>query len=245
MKINNLSIFSYYYSYLGLKKTKYVRYFLSMFEFNFKLSQNNLTKFYLYFFPQMFNLTDWHTTEQITTNLLIKDIINLNTIWRLIKGYPTKGQRTHSNAKKIKKNKLLHTFRLNQFFTKYGYRKRNIYPTLIIAEYTNKLWFKNWFSEWVEAYYFSIKLVKSNIKQVPFDPVKLAKNFTNGYVRVGKASKIGKSKKVTKIATIGFPVFFSRWLYEEFPPRTYPYKLWISDADRRKMGVKRKKNKKK
>lgn len=48
------------------------------------------------------------------------------------------------------------------------------------------------------------------MKQVPIDPVKLAKNFTNGYIRVGKAAKIGKSKKITKVATIGLPIFFSR-----------------------------------
>ena len=88
-------------------------------------------------------------------------------------------------------------------------------------------------------------LVKQNKKLVPFDPVKLAKNFTNGYTRVGKAAKIGKSKKITKVATIGLPIYFSRWIYDEFPPRDFPFKLWISDADRRLMGVKRKKNKKK
>ena len=46
--------------------------------------------------------------------------------------------------------------------------------------------------------------------KIPFDPVQLSKNFTNGYERVGKAAKIGKSKKITQVATIGLPIFFSQ-----------------------------------
>ena len=244
MLINNKPIINYFFDHLSNERTPYKRYLTSYNEFFFIAPPKRISSTFFFFFPQLFNLTDWNTNEQMTANLVLKDLIGLFLVWRLIKGYPTKGQRTHSNANNNKKNKLLHTYRLNQFFLQFGYRKRNIYPTLIIAEYTNKLWYINWHTEWQEAYLFSLRLVKANIRQVPFDPVKLAKNFTNGYLRVGKAAKVGKSKKVTKIATIGFPVFFSRWLYEEFPPRDYPFKLWISDADRRKMGVKRKKNKK-
>ena len=34
-----------------------------------------------------------------------------------------------------------------------------------------------------------------------FNPVLLAGNQTNGYVRVGKAAKIGKAKKLVKLYT--------------------------------------------
>ena len=193
----------------------------------------------------MFHIVDWDTKGFITSCLVMKELINLNTAWRLLKGYPTKGQRTHSNAKQVKKNKLIHEYRLNQFFSLFGYRKRNIYPTLIVAEYTNRLWAFNWFVEWEQAVSFATKLTAPGKNLIPFDPVKLSKNFTNGYLRVGKAAKIGKSKKITKVATIGLPIFFSRWIYDEFPPRHFPYRLWISDDTRRKMGTKRKKNKKK
>lgn len=92
---------------------------------------------------------------------------------------------------------------------------------------------------------FLLKLIKPNTRKIPFDPVKLSKNFTNGYIRTGKAAKLSKSKKVTKVTTIGLPIFFSKWLYYDNPPKSFPYILWISDSDRKKMGVKRKKNKKK
>ena len=44
----------------------------------------------------------------------------------------------------------------------------------------------------------------------PFNPVLLAKGQTNGYMRVGKAAKLGKAKRVTKSFTIGVPIFFSQ-----------------------------------
>jgi hypothetical protein len=66
----------------------------------------------------------------------------------------------------------------------------------------------------------------------------LARGQTNGYVRVGNASKIGKSKKITKQCTIGLPLFFSKYIYSEFLPAEFPYRLSISDDLRKKMGKK-------
>jgi hypothetical protein len=43
--------------------------------------------------------------------------------------------------------------------------------------------------------------------------------------------------------TVGVPVFFSRFIYYENLPKEYPIKLLLSDEDRKKMGVKRKRNK--
>jgi len=104
------------------------------------------------------------------------------------------------------------------------------------------LWLVNWRWEWIQAYFYALDLMKPKVKTIPFDPVSLSKNITCGYERVGKASKIGKAKKITKIVTIGVPVFFSRFIYYEHLPAEYPYKLYLSDEDRKKMGVKRKRN---
>lgn len=240
--MNSLSSEEYYTAYLKNFQTPYIRYLNASGEFKPLV----ITYLWLaFFFPQNFNLVDWNSKDLELTNLVIKDLINLNTSWRLLKGYPTHGQRTHSNGKSTKRHKLLKEFRLNQFFTNFGYRKRNIYPTLIICEYTNRLWFLNWTLEWLESALFTYTLIRPNTRIIPFDPVSLAKNFTNGYTRVGAASKLGKSKKITKVATIGFPVYFSQYIYASILPKEFPYTLLISDADRRKMGVKRKKNKKK
>jgi len=38
-----------------------------------------------------------------------------------------------------KKNKLLLNFRVQQYFKMFGQKSRNIYPTLVKAEYNNRL----------------------------------------------------------------------------------------------------------
>jgi len=51
------------------------------------------------------------------------------------------------------------------------------------------------------------------IRLVFFNPVLLAGNQTNGYKRFGKASKIGKAKKLVKLYTLGVPLLFARFVY--------------------------------
>lgn len=177
-------------------------------------------------------------------NLIFLDMLQINSMWRHIKGYPCNGQTTYTNSKNSKKNKTLFNFRLEQFFSLFGKRKRNIYPTLIQAEYNNRLWFNMWFNEWLQGLNFLLKLVNSKKNTVSFDPVSLAKGQTNGYIRVGNASKLGKSKKITKQCTIGVPLFFSKYIYMDNLPLEFPYRLLIADNIRKKMGKKNKKNKK-
>ena len=82
-----------------------------------------------------------------------------------------------------------------------------------------------------------------NKQTIPFDPVNLAKGQTNGYLRVGNASKIGKAKKITKQCTVGVPLFFTKYIYAEILPAIFPYRLLIADDLRKKMGKKAKKKK--
>jgi len=88
-------------------------------------------------------------------------------------------------------------------------------------------------------------LVNPKKQTVAFDPVNLARGQTNGYVRVGNASKIGKAKKITKQCTIGLPLFFTRYLYAEILPVAFPFRLSVADDLRKKMGKKKKNGKKK
>lgn len=183
-------------------------------------------------------------SERLISYLVFLDMLGLIKMWRHIKGYPANGQTTYTNANSSKKNKILFNFRLEQFYTLFGKKKRNIFPTLIQAEYNNRLWFVMWKDEWLQGLQFLLSLVNPNKQTIPFDPVHLAKGQTNGYIRVGNASKIGKSKKITKQGTIGAPVFFSRFIYADILPIYFPYKLSIADDLRKKMGKKSKKNKK-
>ena len=89
------------------------------------------------------------------------------------------------------------------------------------------------------------ELVNPSKQSIPFDPVNLARGQTNGYIRVGAAAKIGKSKKITKQGTVGLPIFFTKYIYADILPESFPYRLSIADDLRKKMGKKSKKNQKK
>lgn len=179
--------------------------------------------------------------KQKIAHLVFLDMLQLIKMWRHVKGYPSNGQTTYTNANNSKKNKTLLNFRLDQFYTLFGKKRRNIFPTLIQAEYNNRLWHNIWYLEWAQGTQFVFSLVNPNKQTIPFDPVNLAKGQTNGYVRVGNASKIGKAKKITKQCTVGVPLFFSKYIYAELLPAIFPYRLTIADELRKKMGKKRKK----
>lgn len=179
--------------------------------------------------------------EHKVAHLVFLDMLELLKMWRHVKGYPANGQTTYTNANTSKKNKTLLNFRLEQFYKMFGKKKRNIFPTLIQAEYNNRLWHNLWYLEWAQGTQFVFSLVNPNKQTIAFDPVSLAKGQTNGYVRVGNASKIGKAKKITKQCTVGVPMFFTRYIYAELLPAIFPYRLLIADDLRKKMGKKKRK----
>lgn len=186
------------------------------------------------------NLKD---TRQEIGYLVFLDMLQLLKMWRHIKGYPSNGQTTYTNANNSKKNKILLNFRLEQFYSLFGKKRRNIFPTLIQAEYNNRLWNIIWYTEWAQGTQFVFSLVNPKKQTIPFDPVNLGRGQTNGYIRVGNASKIGKAKKITKQCTVGVPLFFTRYIYAELLPASFPYRLTVADELRKKMGKKRKKKK--
>ena len=207
---------------------------------SYKNQINTLPKTNLNFFKKNYSIK----LERLQSYFVLLDMLGLIKMWRHIKGYPANGQTTYTNSNSCKKNKTLFNFRLEQFYSLFGKKKRNIFPTLIQAEYNNRLWFIMWHEEWAQGFEFLLGLVNPNKQSIPFDPVHLAKGQTNGYIRVGNASKIGKSKKITKQGTIGAPIFFTRFIYADMLPIYFPYKLSIADELRKKMGKKKKKNKK-
>lgn len=233
-----------FYETLKKKKNSYSYMFLLINEF-----KTTITNPYHKVIPvvalNIYNSFTWDIKNIEIAQLLFLEFKNFIRTWRRIKNYPINGQSTHTNAKMVRKNKILLNFRVNQFFQLFGVKKRNIYPTLIIAEYTNKLWCEIWLIEWLEARQYVLSLIKPKAKILFFDPVNLAKNITTGYTRYGAAAKVGKKKKNLNTATIGLPIFFSRFLYYENIPRGFPVKLNLTDEDRRKMGKKSKKNLKK
>nr|YP_010147339.1 30S ribosomal protein S13 [Thuricola similis]QQP22150.1 30S ribosomal protein S13 [Thuricola similis] len=233
-----------FYETLKKKKSSYSYMFLLMNEFKMTIV-NPYHKVIPLVALNIYNSFTWDIKNIEIAQLLFLEFKNFIKTWRRIKNYPINGQSTHTNSKMVRKNKILLNFRVNQFFQLFGIKKRNIYPTLIIAEYTNKLWCEIWLIEWLEARQYVLSLIKPKAKILFFDPVNLAKNITTGYTRYGAAAKVGKKKKNLNTATIGLPIFFSRFLYYKDIPRGFPVKLNLTDEDRRKMGKKSKKNLKK
>lgn len=175
--------------------------------------------------------------DREVANCLLKDMTHMVCMWRHIRGYPQGGNTTHTNANTSKKNKLLLNFRIQQFFKMFGKKKRNIYPTLVKAEYTNRLWFHNWTTEWYESHLFAFRMATLGQRAGSFNPVLLAGNQTNGYTRTGKAAKMSKAKKLTKVFTLGVPLLFAVYIYHSNTPRGFP-KLVLRDEVNKRMGKK-------
>lgn len=220
-----------------LKNSSYRRHLSSIEEsqrlkiFHKLVIKNQLLQFF--FFDKFFELKE---TREVV-NCLFKDMMHLVMMWRHIRGYPQGGNTTHTNANTSKKNKLLLNYRINQFYEMFGQKKRNIYPTLVKAEYNNRLWYYNWLEEWVQASIFARKMAALGQKGGSFNPALLAGNQTNGYTRAGKAAKIGKAKKLVKVFTVGVPLLFSRYIYQSKPPMDFP-KLVLRDEVNKRLGRK-------
>lgn len=181
--------------------------------------------------------------KYIVANLVFKDMMFFTQVWRQIKGYSKNNQRSHSNNKNNKKKKLLNNYRLQQFYKLFGRKRRDIFPTLIIAEYTNRLWYIIWYSEWRQAWEFVVNVALKNRKSIKLDPHLLSKNIITGVKKIKKKKKHNVAKKkIILVATIGLPVLFSMYLYNYKDKYQLPFKIVISDDTRKKMG-KKKKNK--
>lgn len=207
-----------------LESTKLVR-------FNYLVNRFNNLKFF--FFSNFYEQAE----QRIITNCILKDMTHLLKMWRQIRGYPQNGNTTHTNANTSKKNKILFNFRVSQFYKMFGQKKRNIYPTLVKAEYTNRLWHYNWFLEWLQAHLFSRRMAILGNRAGNFNPVLLAGHQTNGYKRFGKAAKIGKAKKLTKVYTVGVPFLFAKYIYLSNTPYGFP-KIILRDEVNKRLGKK-------
>lgn len=208
------------------------------------ISNRSLTIKYKYLENKLFSKYFFIKKNREQANCVFKDMLNLICMWRQIRGYPQGGSTTHTNAKTCKKNKILYSYRLNQFYKLFGKKKRNIYPTLIKAEYNNRLWYHVWRVEWSQASSFVLRMLNNNKSYTLFNPTLLAANQTNGYTRINKALKIGKSKKLTKVFTVGVPLFFTRYMYYNIIPKKFPIRLTLKDDINKSLGKKlRRKNK--
>jgi uncharacterized membrane protein len=73
----------------------------------------------------------------------------------------------------------------------------------------------------------------------------LSKNVVTG-IKVSKKKKKHNTakKKILLVATVGLPILFSMYIYNHKNVFSLPFKIVISEEVRKKMGKKKKKNKK-
>ena len=128
---------------------------------------------------------------------------------------------------------MLKSFRLHQMHTVYGTKKRTNFQILIQAEYNNRLWLKTWVSEWLQARSYCVTQKHAKTKAINVDIKSLALGITSGYKRHGKAAKFNKAKKALKIVTIGMPIYFTRYIFENISTRKFPHKVGIKQEDRK------------
>lgn len=127
------------YSFTVLKHSKITIINSSYQETSHLLSFSNLIKESNYMHLYCFDIFLPLKSKREVANIVLKDLLHSVRAWRQLRGYPQGGNTTYTNAKSSRKNKLLLFYRLEQFNSLFGQKKRNIYPTLIKAEYTNKL----------------------------------------------------------------------------------------------------------
>lgn len=206
----------------GLKNSAYTNQLNSLTEAQKLFSfESLLHKFLILQKLSFFSYWNMKQTREVL-NCIIKDMLHLVCMWRQIRGYPQGGNTTHTNAQTCKKNKLLLNFRVKQFEQMFGEKNKDLYVTLIKAEYNNRLYFYNWVREWVRAAIFSHKCVKLGLKFAHFDPILLAGNRTNGYPRRGRAASMSKLKKLVKVYTLGVPLLFARYIFWSRIPKDFP-----------------------
>jgi hypothetical protein len=185
---------------------------------------------------------DWKNI--ILFQSLLLDMMYYMKIWRQIKNYSSNGQRSHTNNKGNKKNKLLLNFRVEQFYKLFGKKKKDIFSSLIVAEYNNRLWYIIWRYGWLQGRIFILKLALKNKFVVKFDPNLLSKNGTTGVGGIRKKKKHNAAKKKPiMLGTIGVPLLFSFYLYGLRDYKELHYKLTLTDDSRKKMNRKFKKKK--
>lgn len=202
--------------------------------------------FFCWFFNRKFSTNSDYVQDTHTAKVVFWDMLGLYKAWRHCRGYPVNGQRTWSNGKSCTKNNVsLKNFRMRQFESAFGSRKKSNYAVLIQAEANNKLWLKTWPFEWLQGRYHAIKSKSRKGTSIPVDVTNLAKAITTGYKRFGTGERWNNSKKAIKTVTVGLPLYFSRFFFGVVRKKYFKYQLALLQPDVKVKIKKKKKAKKK
>lgn len=133
--------------------------------------------------------------------------------YRLLFGYPSKGQRTWSNGL-TNKNKinLIYNLKFNKFSKLH--KSLDLTKSIFLAEYINLFWHKQWFLEWFSVYkklqFTPLHIKKNNLVDiVSVNSFNINHNFKYNINRKKKSHKRKRVFPKNKVAT-GIPFFFSK-----------------------------------
>lgn len=146
-------------------------------------------------------------------HIIYLDLIYTYQGWRHLVGLPVRGQRTWSNANSVKKsnfNLKLHNYNAAKSF--YGKSLNTDISTIIMAEYINFLWRRQWFSEWIHGREWLRRFFRKNPHKIKIDFSALARGLIGNIKKEG--SKIGKKKKKLLTGCVGFDIGFTQTYFK-------------------------------
>lgn len=139
-------------------------------------------------------------------NLIHLDFLFFYRGWRHIKQYPSRGQRTWSNASTAKtNNNKLKSLKIKQIQLNFKKIESGRLNTILFAEYYNLLWKNQWYGEWRKARK-RVTQIKNN-KKVIFKVDLL--NMSKGNVNIFREKKTKAEKKKTSL-NLGFDTGFTK-----------------------------------
>ena len=188
----------------------------SRLEWNIKHSQKSFSyrqvivkrEFYWSIIPE-----DLIYKDKITMNIFLLDIIDSYRGWRQWFGYPSRGQRTWTNAwTAYRSNTFLRNFKLECAGRAFKKIPIHFHSLALYAEQINYLWKLQWESEWKKAKKARLKHLDSSEgkRSMKVDLYAMAANRVIPKIK-------GKSKRKLRprgIFTLGFPKGFTKLMFE-------------------------------
>jgi len=131
--------------------------------------------------------------------------------WRYLKNQPIHGQRLWTNAwTAYRCNVLLKPYILKTAERFYGNLPKTELYTAYLAEYTNRLWHKNWYRDWVVSKKERLKI--KNKRLIKIDLYSMAKNQILTKRKFNKLTKKQKSQHNQYHFSVGFNLNFTKRL---------------------------------
>ena len=158
--------------------------------------------------------------SRLEMNVLFVDLISTYRGWRHSRGYPSRGQRTWSNASSsYRSNLVLREVKLRIAKKFYGTVPASEINMAYLAEDINSLWKAQWVNEW-KAAKKKVKIAEMKNKNTPIkiDLKSMAENVIITDDITKKKLKANKKKRVIQknVFTLGFDVGFTKFVLKNY-----------------------------